>query len=368
MQQLQLWIKKNILLYFLSIFSLGNLFGQTVTISMPNYLKMYTDGIFTYRLDFDTKGRLSSIYTDNKSTSNCIIEYKTENNVVLNYTALNRQKVLNLNTKKLSEFTFTNRDSIEFTVDNQIDKCIFKNSINYIIDSNTKEIICKYEYKTDDSGNCLITYATQAEYDSALNLNWYSVWNDRIIINNFQKQFNNTDINKNNLIILYTYDKTLAQLIYPFYFSSDVAEYLFNNYSASSFLTEDKTMYKADNLRNIAGLPWASGKGYGIGDKIVINLDVRSDLSFAFYNGFQSEQKPYLYESNSRVKKIKITCMQTRKSALINLKDTNKKQIIPLDEIIDGYGEVVDIELEILDVYSGSKYKDVCIQAILPEI
>ena len=350
MQQLQLWIsetKKSILLCFLIVFSLSNVFSQTITISIPNYLKMYADGIFTYRLDFDVKGRLSSIRTDNKKGSDCTIEYKADDNIILNYTTSNRQKILNLNTKTLSEFTFTNRDSIEFTVANQAEKCIFKNSINYIIDSKIKEVICKYEYKTDDSGSCLITYASQVEYDSDLN---------------------NTNINKNNIIILYTYNKTLAQLVYPFYFSPDVAKYSFNNYSSSSFLTESKTMYKASNLRNIIGLPWASGKGYGIGDKIVINLDVRSDLSFAFYNGFQSEQRPYLYEANSRVKKVRITCRQTKKTVLVDLKDTNKKQIISLDEIIDDYGEVVDVELEILDVYPGSKYKDVCIQAILPEI
>lgn len=372
MQRLQLWIKeikKNLLLYSLIIFSLSKLFSQTVTINIPNYLKMYTDGIFTYWLDFDTKGRISNIRTDNKNDSDCTIGYKSENSVVLNYIALNRQKILSLNTKNLSEFRFANQDSIEFTVENQIEASIFKNSINYIINSKTKEFICKYEYKTGDSGGYFITYATQAEYDSDLNLNWYSVWEDKIVIKNFSGHFNNdTDLDKKNLIILYTYNKTLAQLIYPLCFSSKVTEYSFNNYSSSSFLTEGKIVYKADNLHDIAGIPWTSGKGYGIGDKIVINLDVRSNLSFAFYNGFQSEQKTYLYKSNSRVKKMKITCIQTRKSVLIDLKDTNKKQIILLDEIIDDYGEVVDIELEILDVYPGSKYKDVCIQAILPEI
>ena len=39
-----------------------------------------------------------------------------------------------------------------------------------------------------------------------------------------------------------------------------------------------------------------------------------------------------------------------------------------MDEVIGCYGEVVTIEFEIIDVYYGSKYKDLCIQAIVPEI
>lgn len=373
MQQLQLWTKKIkrliLLCHILVFFPLGTLFSETVTITMPNYLKMYADGFFTYQLNFDSKGRLSSIHVDNKNNADCKIEYKSENNIILNYNALNQQKILDLNKEKKSKFKFTNQGGIGFVIDSQIEECVFKNSINYIINTKTKEFICKYEYKKDSFGNCIVMYATQMEYDSDLDLNWYSVWEDKIIIKNFSQQFNNnTDLNKNNLIILYTYNKTLAQLIYPFCFSSKVTEYSFNNYTSSSFLTEDKIIYKADNLQEIAGVPWVSGKGYGIGDKILINLDARSDLSFAFYNGFQSEQKTYLYEFNSRVKKIKLTCIQTKKSEFFDVKDTKTKQIIPLDEIIDDYGEVIDIEIEILDVYRGTKYKDLCIQAIIPEI
>lgn len=378
MQQLQLWIRimrKVIIYYFLIIGLLVELFSETVTMIVPNYLKVYADGFFTYQFHFDVNGRLSKIYTDYEK-NNCNIEYKSENNIVLNYIDLKQQKLLNLDDYRFSNSKLTNLNTVRLSINNQIidthiEECVFKNSINYIIDSKTKEYICKYEYDMDRAGNYIITYARQMEYDSVLKLNWYSPWADKIIIKNLSNRFianTNLSISRDNLIVLYAYNSVLAQLMYPFYFSSNVTKYSFNTYTASSFLTENKIMYNADNLQTITGLPWVSGNGDGVGDKISINFDSRSNLSFAFYNGFQSEQKPYLYNLNSRVKKIKATCIETKKSKVFDLRDTDKKQIISVDEVIGCYGEVVTIEFEIIDVYYGSKYKDLCIQAIVPEI
>ena len=148
MQQLQLWIRimrKVIIYYFLIIGLLVELFSETVTMIVPNYLKLYADGFFTYQFHFDVNGRLSKIYTDYEK-NNCNIEYKSENNIVLNYIDLKQQKSLNLDDYRFSNSKLTNLNTVRLSINNQIidthiEECVFKNSINYIIDSKTKEYI-----------------------------------------------------------------------------------------------------------------------------------------------------------------------------------------------------------------------------------
>ena len=138
-------------------------------------------------------------------------------------------------------------------------------------------------------------------------------------------------------------------------------------YKASSYLIEGKTLYKPDNLSSTEGLPWASANGYGINDTIQILIPACNVKQLNFYNGFQSKEKPHLYNANSRAKKISIKCLNTNKSIYINLKDSNEKQIIDLKSLGISYNTYVTLEITILEVYPGEKYKDLCIQAIIPE-
>ena len=171
------------------------------------------------------------------------------------------------------------------------------------------------------------------------------------------------DINGNNFYILHSCDTKLAQVCIPFLFQNKPLTYNFNKYDSSSYLKEGATHYKPDNLAVVGGIPWASSNGYGIGDIITIHADMRNDLAFAFYNGFQHEEKEYLYAQNSRVKKISVRHVETGKVSEHMLKDTPEKQIV---ELPDDVGEVGTFEIKILEVYPGTKYKDLCIQAIVP--
>lgn len=136
---------------------------------------------------------------------------------------------------------------------------------------------------------------------------------------------------------------------------------------SSSFLVEGEKKYEAENLLTKDGLPWASGNGYGINDKIIMNIESEGNLELVLYNGFQSSEKANLYFMNSRVKIIKITDIDMNNSKVIWLKDGKEKQIIEVKDIIGEDIRTVRLELEILDVYKGSKYSDLCIQAILVE-
>lgn len=137
-------------------------------------------------------------------------------------------------------------------------------------------------------------------------------------------------------------------------------------YSASSFLIEGKTKYCPENLASQKGLPWASANGYGINDTIQIKIPSYKNQKLSFYNGFQSESRKDLFLANSRAKKIEIKCLQTNKIIKTELKDIRDKQIIDLSDLLIKNGSCIDLEIKIIEVYPGDKYKDLCIQAIIP--
>lgn len=138
-------------------------------------------------------------------------------------------------------------------------------------------------------------------------------------------------------------------------------------YTASSFLREGKTQYSPGNLAYVEGLPWASANGYGINESIQIETTFFNKLQLKFYNGFQSKNRPDLYSANSRAKKIKIVNLENGNTQDFFIKDTSSVQIISLSELNINQNSFVKLELTILEVYPGEKYKDLCIQAIIPE-
>lgn len=86
-----------------------------------------------------------------------------------------------------------------------------------------------------------------------------------------------------------------------------------------------------------------------------------------FYNGFQSGTKKNLYKDNSRAKKIQIKNLNNGVETVISLKDTPDEQIISLRNLCLYQDLYTKLEITILEVYPGEKYKDLCIQAIIPE-
>lgn len=140
-------------------------------------------------------------------------------------------------------------------------------------------------------------------------------------------------------------------------------------YNSSSFLREGNINYSADNLSSHHNnIPYASANGYGIGDKIYLYVDVEKEyLTLNLYNGFQSVLKPYLYEQNSRAKKIQIKNIDNGNIIVFEVSDIPEVQKISLAPITVNAESVARLELTILEVYPGTKYKDLCIHAILAE-
>lgn len=129
----------------------------------------------------------------------------------------------------------------------------------------------------------------------------------------------------------------------------------------SSFLIEKSKSYPVENLRKLTvDTPWienAKGDGIGEGFTIISNSSQPLGSYLLIINGYISYEKPYLYEQNGRIKKIKVTGLNSGKSKILNILDTPHPQTVDISFIT----ESEDIRVEIVDIYKGSKYDDTCI-------
>lgn len=138
----------------------------------------------------------------------------------------------------------------------------------------------------------------------------------------------------------------------------------FDVIKADSFLTESlkngKEIKYLPSVTSISNNPWAVKNNSA---KKIIYLEPYSSLhdnKIIIANGFICVDKPYLYEQNSRAKKIKITWNSGSKE--FELQDTPNFQIITLPCEEDAYDGI--LQIEIMDAYLGSKYTDIVISGI----
>lgn len=137
---------------------------------------------------------------------------------------------------------------------------------------------------------------------------------------------------------------------------------LIQNISSTSYLKEGKTVYLPSNLgSDYLETPWVEGVSEsGIGE--ILHIGEGRVRRLFFSNGFVSYRKPYLYERNGRVKKIKITDLLNNIVKIVELKDTPNPQMIDF-----GDSQIREIEIEILDIYKGTYYEDTCVNFIMVE-
>jgi hypothetical protein len=137
--------------------------------------------------------------------------------------------------------------------------------------------------------------------------------------------------------------------------------------SASSELKERNILYAASNLFHTDFLlPWAEGvTGDGTGQTVKIEFE--QGLNFGLNglyisNGYVDYNRPYLYEYNNRIKKMRIHYIGHDEYRDFELEDTCHFQYINIG--IDYNPKIVVIEIQ--EVYKGSKWDDTCINNILP--
>ena len=134
--------------------------------------------------------------------------------------------------------------------------------------------------------------------------------------------------------------------------------------SASSSLVENVSGVTKDhsplNLGdNDANTAWVEGAtGDGIGEWVQLEGDGLFSLeSMQITNGYTGSET--LYEKNNRVKKLKITA-DNGQSKEIELTDG----ILQTQSVVLNFKDIQSVKIEILEVYEGSKYEDLCISEL----
>jgi hypothetical protein len=133
------------------------------------------------------------------------------------------------------------------------------------------------------------------------------------------------------------------------------------NISATSSLVEGSNTYAPNNINLDIDSAWAEGaEGQGIGEKLIISKDELSLVfGFGISIGYVSYTKPYLYQYNSRPKTIQLR--SGRSSIILHLNDTPHFQFMRFP---NDFNFQEDLEIEILEVYPGSRYADTCINSL----
>lgn len=128
---------------------------------------------------------------------------------------------------------------------------------------------------------------------------------------------------------------------------------------ASSELKEKTKTYSVSNLASFdLDSPWCEGvEGNGIGEEIELSVNAKK---LYFFSGYVSSKKQYLFEANSRPKKITVLFKDKNESKSYFLEDTPNPQVIDFEQAYKG-----TISIRIDEVYEGNKYQDTCIHCIL---
>jgi hypothetical protein len=133
---------------------------------------------------------------------------------------------------------------------------------------------------------------------------------------------------------------------------------------ASSFLIENGRQYLPEHINTKLEEAWVEGvKGQGIHEKLFIDPPFGC-TALHISIGYVSYNKPYLYEENSRPKKLNIS-VSGKFSFDIELIDTPNYQTINLPQAVEENDILI---IEILDVFPGTKHEDTCINSILYDI
>ncbi len=134
------------------------------------------------------------------------------------------------------------------------------------------------------------------------------------------------------------------------------------NYKAENLLKSGiwgsrETPYIYNNL-NTPFVPEDNGKK-GVGTKLTVSLQKAQQKIMILGGYVDAVRHPDYYYKNCRPKTIKIKDLDSDYSVTCELKD------LPVYQSFDFEKPLTNIELEVLEVYPGSKYTDLCISGIL---
>ena len=136
--------------------------------------------------------------------------------------------------------------------------------------------------------------------------------------------------------------------------------FAWNEIKVSSSLVEDGVTYGASKLDPSEKLPWVPS-GANNGKDAYIQLKCYDTNEIYISIGYVDPEKKSLYYKNSRPKKINVHFISTGEDKVYELKDTPEPQKIVLSDKEDSVGY---IKISFLEVYEGTKFKDLCVNFI----
>ena len=166
---------------------------------------------------------------------------------------------------------------------------------------------------------------------------------------------------ENSKNVFFPYTKGFSEFQTFFWVRGDFENYICTFKDCSSSFVEEGKDYSIDNLHKLdLETPWVEGvPGDGIGEGFTISFWNQEVLpTLVLMNGYISFDKPYLYEQNNRIKKIKVKGLTSGKEKILDVIDTPHPQTVDISFIT----EMEDIRVEIAEVYKGTKYDDTCLQ------
>ncbi len=339
--------------------------NRMLTFEIPVPVKDSDSVYKSIKIELDEQGRI--IYLKNLNTYEYSVKYGEISQIIVHKTNDTQNEYYDLNKTNLN----VSDNEIEFTKKNAninyIEEWKFSKGLLTCTEQTTNLIEHYYLYKKIEDG-FIANYIEfmQTETRNNKQLNFYE---ESIEDYNFPLELINQIKSKNQEINILN-SKVFLELEFEYFIpilliDLDKLFVTVESYNATSELKEKNASYVAENLRKKEGLPWASANGYGIGEKINILLPT-SYFNLYFYNGFQSDSRKDLYKANSRVKKIRIRNCEIDVSKEFIIKDVPEAQYINLEDLCLDINVFTNLEITILEIYPGEKYKDLCIQAIIP--
>jgi hypothetical protein len=143
-----------------------------------------------------------------------------------------------------------------------------------------------------------------------------------------------------------------------YFFDSNCAQGLSPEHASSTLKGQASKAYGINNLSdNNPMTAWVEGvEGYGIGEW----FEVKGITVNAIYNGYQSS--PENWKNNSRVKRFKVY-MDGHPICFLDLTDEMGVQRFELPHHTN-WEDKLNFKFEIVEVYQGDKWADVCISHI----
>jgi hypothetical protein len=231
-----------------------------------------------------------------------------------------------------------------------------------LIDDGMMEVVYYY------SGN-FITEKYSVQWDTSNKINYINFYYDGNFlgekIQHGQKRYL---VLHNGYLIFYNSQNRAEYYLCGFRYESDLSSFSGIEITASSELKEEGSVYPASNMLDKGRIsPWSEGApGNGIGQTVKISFELQPLVfglgGFYISNGYVDYNKPYLYEYNNRIKRIRVSYSGSNEYREFELEDNPNFQYIHLDI---GFKPTI-VMLEILEVYPGSRWEDACINALIP--